>query len=100
MVSWECWDTGLIPGPAQWVKDLSLPQPWLRFQLQLGSDPWPGNFVKKKKEKVYTSLTTPGPIYYYNSTISSGNNILLAQVLDFNKEDDILLYEKNQDCSI
>ena len=22
---WECWDTGLIPRPAQWVKDLLLP---------------------------------------------------------------------------
>ena len=24
-VSLECWDTGLIPNPAQWVKDLVLP---------------------------------------------------------------------------
>ena len=30
---------------AQWIKDLVLLQPWRRMQLQLGSDPWPGNFV-------------------------------------------------------
>lgn len=31
-------DTGWIPGPAQWVKSLALPQLWPR-QLRLGSDP-------------------------------------------------------------
>ena len=35
---------GLIPSPAQWVKDLALLQLWCRSQLQLGLDPWPGNF--------------------------------------------------------
>ena len=25
-------------------KDLALPQLWCRWQLQLGFDPWPGNF--------------------------------------------------------
>ena len=29
--------------PAQWVKDLALPQLWLRSPLQLGSDLWPEN---------------------------------------------------------
>ena len=29
-MSWECWDAGLIPGLAQWVKDPVL------LQLQLG----------------------------------------------------------------
>ena len=52
----EHWGTGLIPRPAQWVKDLASPQLWLRLQLWLGSDPWPGNsmcqgMAKKKKEK-------------------------------------------------
>ena len=55
-VPWECWDAGLIPGPAQWVKDPVLGQLWLGWQLQLGSDPWPGNFIyggagKKEKKK-------------------------------------------------
>ena len=30
--SWECWDGALIPGQAQWVKDLALPQ------MHLGRD--------------------------------------------------------------
>ena len=38
-------DTGLIPGPAQWVKDPVLLQLQQRFQLQLGSDPWPRSFI-------------------------------------------------------
>ena len=39
--------------PAQWVKDLALPQLQCMAKLQLGSDPWPGNYMprggKKKK---------------------------------------------------
>ena len=35
----ECWEMGLIPGPAQWIKDLVLPQLWL------GSDPWPRSSI-------------------------------------------------------
>ena len=54
-VSWEQWDTGSIPGLAQWVKDLVLLQ--LRSKLPLGSDPWSGNSIcfgvaKKEKERV------------------------------------------------
>ena len=61
-MSLESWDTGLIPGWAQWVKDLGLPQLWFRSPLWLRSDPWPWNSIclevaknekkkKKKKEK-------------------------------------------------
>lgn len=32
-VSWEQWHAGLIPGPAQWVKDPMLPQ----LRLRIGS---------------------------------------------------------------
>ena len=55
--SLQCWDTGSIPEPAEWVKDLALPQlPRHRLQLWLGSDPWPGNstchrVVGKKRKK-------------------------------------------------
>ena len=31
-------------GLSQWAKDLGLLQVWRRSQLQLGFDPWPGNF--------------------------------------------------------
>ena len=44
-VSWECSVTGLIPGLAQWVKDLVLLQLWLRSKLQLRSDPWSKNSI-------------------------------------------------------
>lgn len=30
-------DSGLITGPAQWSKDLALPELWCRMQGQLGS---------------------------------------------------------------
>ena len=49
---WESWDPGLISSLAQWVKDLVLPQLWLR------SDHWPvsskcyGAAKKKKKKKL------------------------------------------------
>ena len=45
VMSWECWVTGSIPGPAQWVKDLALLQLRLWSQLHFGSDSWPGNSI-------------------------------------------------------
>ena len=73
--SWERWDSGLIPSPAEWVKDLVLSQLWLRSRLWLRSDPWPGNSnamgrPKKKKRELlcmspskhmYTSLSSIHP---------------------------------------
>ena len=60
-VSWERWDAGSMPVPAQWVKGPSLPQLLmkLRSQLWLRADPWPRNVIglkvakkeKKKKKK-------------------------------------------------
>ena len=62
--SWEHWNTGLIPGPAQWVKDLTLLQLWLSSWLQLRSDPWPGSYIchrvaKKKRTLSIISVAIP-----------------------------------------
>ena len=45
VASWKPWDVGLIPCPAQWVKDPELLQLWLRLQPWLGSHPWRGNSI-------------------------------------------------------
>lgn len=50
-MSLEGWDTGSAAGPAEWVKDLTLPQPWLRSQLHLRSVSWPGNSICRKAAK-------------------------------------------------
>ena len=55
-VFWDHGIAGLIPSPAQWVKDLALLQLQLRWQLWLRSGPWPGKSIcfretKKKKAK-------------------------------------------------
>ena len=61
--TWEHWDVGWIPSPAQWVKDPALLQLWLRSQLQLRSDPWPGSSICQgaakngKKKKVLLNIT-------------------------------------------
>ena len=66
--SWEYWDSISIPSPAQWVKDLVLPQLQHKSQLLLKSDPWPGNPLcggaaekekKKKKMPLGTSQRAP-----------------------------------------
>ena len=58
---------GLIPSPAQGVKDPALPQLWLRLQLQLGSDPWARNSIwfgaarkEKKKNQIIMALLMVG----------------------------------------
>ena len=33
VASWGLWDTGMIPGPVHWVKDLVMLQLWLRSRL-------------------------------------------------------------------
>lgn len=50
-MSLEGWDTGSAAGPAEWVKDLTLPQPWLRSQLWLQSDAWPRNSICQGEAK-------------------------------------------------
>ena len=61
MVQWDQWHLGRTGkqeagGLAQQVKHMTLLQLWLRTQLQLRSDPWPGTpyavgLPKKKKER-------------------------------------------------
>lgn len=67
--SWECWDTGLLTGPAQQVNDPVLPKLWLRTQLRLRYDPWPGNFMclrvaKKGKKRKEIKMKVPKTIEY------------------------------------
>ena len=56
MASLQCWNTGLIPRLAQWVKDPALLHLRHRLQLCLRSDPWSRNSIccgvtKKEKRK-------------------------------------------------
>ena len=57
-VSLEHRNAGLIPSPAQWVKDPVLPQLQLRSQLRLGSDPWPENSTCHGVTKTQTNRQT------------------------------------------
>ena len=53
-----CGVADAIPSLAHWVKDPALPLLQHRSQMQLGFDPWPGNFhmwLKKVKIKNKTS---------------------------------------------
>ena len=68
---------------AQWVKDLAMLWWWHRSQLQLGFDPWPGNFhklqgqsKKKKKKKLRKDLRNYLPIAHIKggSFCSSDNS--------------------------
>ena len=43
VASLQRWYAGLIPGPAQWIKDPVLPEQWCRSKLRLASDPWNGH---------------------------------------------------------
>ena len=76
--SWEHWDAGLILDPAQWVKDLVLPQLQLTSQLQLQSDPWPGNSIclgaakKEEKKKSYPDFLK---IFKFNCMYNSINSL-------------------------
>ena len=59
MASLERLGPGLLPSPAQWVKDPALPQ------LRLGSDPWPrpslyhGGIWRKKERETTWRLIPP-----------------------------------------
>ena len=55
--SWDHWVTDSIPGLAQWVKDLALPQLWLRLRQTLGTDPWPQNSYAAGRPKIKKKST-------------------------------------------
>ena len=44
--------TGLIPGLAQWVRDLALLKLWLRSRPWLPSDPWPRSSICRRVPKM------------------------------------------------
>ena len=57
-MSWECWDAGLVPSPAQWVKDPELLQLSCGLRYYSGSHlipdlgaPYATGQQKKKKKK-------------------------------------------------
>ena len=50
-MSWEHWDPGSIPRPAQWGEDPALPRLRLGSQLRLRSSRRRGVAPKKKKPK-------------------------------------------------
>ena len=51
VASLDQWDADLIPGLAQWVEDPALLQLWCGLQLQLRTDPWPGNSICHRAAK-------------------------------------------------
>ena len=68
--AWECWDASFNAQQAQWVKGLALQQLWLRWQLWLGSDPWPrksicGGAAKKGKTKILLEYNWMTFIWHY-----------------------------------
>ena len=60
--SLECWNRGLIPRPAKWIKDPALLQQQHRVQLWPSSDPWPGipYAVGWKKKECITTVIIEG----------------------------------------
>ena len=40
-VSLDCWDTGSVPGSAQWVKGSGV----AAATAEISSCPWPGNYI-------------------------------------------------------
>ena len=90
VVYWDCWVAGLIPGPAQQVKDPALPQLWRRAQRQLGSDPWPGNSMccgaatreKKKRKKDIRYIIAPSSLSLQNLMYALHSKKVQASQLD------------------
>ena len=63
-----CGGVGLIPGSAQWVMDLVLPQLWCRSKLQFGFDPWPRSFhmlLVWLKKKIKTKSSSRNSTTYW-----------------------------------
>lgn len=89
IASWEQWDAGSIPSLSQWVKDLAPQQLWLRLQLQLVSDPWPGNSIcygkAKREKKILSCLNLLEIKYEFISVATKENNIIFINKLNANE---------------
>lgn len=53
--TWECWDVGLTPNPAQWFEDPALLHLWLSCDPGLGAPHATGQPKKKKQTKKNTN---------------------------------------------
>ena len=99
-----CSAVGSIPGQAQCIKNLALPQLWHRSQMQFGFNPWSGNFhmprvqpkkgkkTKNRKQKTWplgrsnqSTIIVPGMVLCTRRQKTKGITIFLVAYKNKNK---------------
>ena len=77
-------DAGLIPGPAQWIKDPVLQ--WIKGPVWLRSDSWPGELHKpqggQKKEKKQKIIELETKIWELGALMAIGVSYLPGLPVD------------------